>query len=65
MAGGKLKDAPLCHCGAPCPKRPSQDLYRPRCDACEARLIAKRKRESLNRSKTKKALGTMARVQRP
>jgi len=65
MAGGKLNDAPLCKCGAPCPKRPLQDLYRPRCDRCEDAMIRARKYESRVRSKARRMTRTMLGSQKP
>lgn len=56
-----------CACGAPLPKRPTQDRLRPRCDACEVELLKARKRASAARSSRKapSCVKAMTRAQRP
>lgn len=60
-----MNAAPLCKCGQPRPKRPSQDIYRPRCDECEARMVAARKREQSVRYRQRVSLRSMTKAQQP
>ncbi len=58
--------APLCNCGQPCPRRPSHVGFRPRCDACERQLVLRRKRESMQRTRTTSSgVKAMSRAQKP